>query len=117
MPQETMNTATGSSQPENMNEFYRESFSHALQEAVGYYVTCEFLIGTSNLVVKSGIIYVVGNNFISLEDPDTGNVTICDIYSLKFATIYETRSRSENLPQQRPGMGGNIPSGGGRWNG
>ena len=77
--------------PDTYNEFYRESFAHVLQESIGYYVVCEFLVGVE-IVRKSGILFAAGVNFLTLLDTRTEGYTICDFYSLKFATIYNRKT-------------------------
>lgn len=74
------------------SEFYAESFAEVLIKSIGYYVTCEFLIGTNNLVERSGILYAAGNNFLTLQQGPDGPFMICDMYSLKFVTVYNSRT-------------------------
>lgn len=79
--------------PQNADEAYRASLNATLSRNIGYYVICEFLIGTSNLVVRDGTIYSVGNNFITLYQAEEDRYVVCDIYSLKFITFYDSRTR------------------------
>ena len=89
--------------PTSYSEFYRESFAHALQEAIGYYVVCEFLVGNS-IERKTGILIAAGVNFLTLQDPRNDSYTICDYYSLKFATIYNRQSIPEYDRTDNSGM-------------
>ena len=82
--------------PENAQEYYTNSFSEVLFKSIGYYVVCDFLIGSNNIVTKEGILYTSGVNFLTLQDPVNGRFTVCDLYALKFVTIYEEPPR--NLP-------------------
>ena len=85
--------------PENTNEWYTESFAEVLEKSIGYLVTCEFLIGSNNLVERSGILYAAGMNFVTLQEPENDRYMVCDMYSLKFVTIYNSRTRPRNLRQ------------------
>ena len=51
--------------PTSLGKYLRQ-FVSVLTENLGYYVVVEFLIGTSGLVQKEGILYNAGNNFITL---------------------------------------------------
>lgn len=63
-----------------------------LQNNVGYYVVCDFLIGTDGLYTKEGILYSAGVNFLTLFNPQNRTYTVCDIYSLKFITFYNSKT-------------------------
>lgn len=98
--------------------FYADSFSDVLMRSIGYYVTCEFLIGTAGLEQKSGYLYAAGVNFLTLHNVENNQYTVCDLYSVKFVTIHSDQmlehiptplSRTSNSyqpPQQsrRPSM-------------
>lgn len=68
--------------------FYADSFADILMRSIGYYVTCEFLVGNSGLEEKSGYLYAAGVNFLTLHDPENQRYIICDLYSVKFVTIH-----------------------------
>ena len=96
--EERMNTPPASiPDPQNTEQFYTESFSEVLVQSIGYYVVCEFLIGTSNIVVKEGILYAAGMNFLTLRDEQSTQFTVCDLYSLKFVTVYDSTTRPPQL--------------------
>ena len=61
-----------------------------LQTSIGYYVSCEFLIGTQMIETRDGILAKVGTNFITLYQPNLDRYIVCDLYALKFITIYNT---------------------------
>lgn len=84
-------------QANDASEFYSESFSEVLARSIGYFVTAEFLVGNSNLIERSGILYAVGNNFMTLQEGPDGPFMICDVYSIKFVTVYNTRTRPQRL--------------------
>lgn len=97
---------------------YRDSLLEALNDSLGYYVICEFIIGTSGLTEKAGILYNVGRNSLVLQDPRRDVYTICDLYSLKFVTVMldfpPDNSSGSNLNNNARGSnyaqnGGSIP--------
>ena len=71
-----------------------------LKNNLGYYVICDFLIGTGSLDSREGILYASGVNYLTLYHPQNETYTVCDIYSLKFITFYNSTtvpsSRSNN---------------------
>ncbi len=74
--------------PQNNQEVYGGSFQAALQNNLGYFVVIEFLIGTNGLTEKEGILYAVGNNFVTLYEQETDRYIVCDLFSIKFVTFF-----------------------------
>ena len=58
-----------------------------LAKNIGRYAVSELLVGLRSMTVREGILIEVGRNYFVLMDPDTGDQTSCDLYSLKFLTI------------------------------
>lgn len=84
---------TNSNSPEIMtNNIYTPAF---LRENIGKLVRVEFLIGTDNLVDRVGILEDVGASYILLRSIESNNLLYCDIYSIKFVAITETRFRPD----------------------
>ena len=77
---------------ENGTEDRIEMLGEQLQTAIGYYVTCDFLIGTQIIETRDGILAKVGTNFLTLYQPDLERYIVCDLYALKFITIYNSTS-------------------------
>ena len=77
--------------PQNNEEVYLGSFSSVLRENMGAYVVIEFLIGTQNLISKEGLLYNVGNNFVTIYNDVNNYYTVCDFYSIKFVNFFDTR--------------------------
>ena len=71
---------------------YAGSMQSILQENVGYYVVCEFLIGTQTIERKEGILYQVGVSYLVIYEVIEDRYVICDFYSLKFVTFYPPNS-------------------------
>lgn len=58
-----------------------------LRTKIGSYIEVEFLIGTTNRLIYSGILKGVGLNYIVLNDPITDIDFACDFYTIKFVKI------------------------------
>ena len=88
------------SQPAPRNDFYEQGIaesqtmmlSEQLQTSIGYYVSCDFLIGTQIIETRDGILAKVGTNFLTLYQPNLERYIVCDLYALKFITIYNSTS-------------------------
>lgn len=89
--------------PQTNEEVYLGSFKSIIQNNLGAYVACEFLIGTNNLERREGILYSGGNNYVTLYQPSDEAYIVCDLYSLKFLTIYDTRKRPRGGVSGAPG--------------
>lgn len=68
------------------NALYTPAF---LRSQIGKLVRVEFLIGTTYLEDRTGILLEVGASYIVLRSIQDGNLLYCDIYSIKFVTISE----------------------------
>lgn len=55
-----------------------------LRTQIGHYVEVEFLVGSTNIVSRTGRLVGVGLNYILIEDLMTGDMTACDFYNIKF---------------------------------
>jgi hypothetical protein len=62
-----------------------------LRTQIGKYVEAEFLVGSTNITMRSGRLAGVGLNYILIEELSTGDVSACDFYNIKFF-----RSHSHN---------------------
>ena len=82
---ENRNVVINSETPEMLtNNIYTPAF---LRENIGKLMRVEFLIGTNNLVDRTGILLDVGASYILLRALESDVVTYADIYSIKFITI------------------------------
>jgi|AGTN01.2.fsa_nt_gi hypothetical protein len=60
-----------------------------LRNFIGCNMRVEFLIGTSGaLVDRIGVLMEVGASYIVLQPFQTDDLLMCDLYSIKFVTIY-----------------------------
>lgn len=60
-----------------------------LRTQIGKNVRVEFLIGTGMTTDRIGRLLEVGISYIVLQPVDTDDLLMCDIYSIKFVTIYQ----------------------------
>jgi len=58
-----------------------------LRTQIGRRMRVEFLIGTNALIDRTGTLVGVGASYILLRPVDSDDIMLCDIYSIKFATI------------------------------
>lgn len=60
-----------------------------LQKHIGQSMRVEFLIGAdSTMIDRNGVLMEVGESFIVLQPPDSDDLLMCDLYSIKFVTIF-----------------------------
>jgi hypothetical protein len=59
-----------------------------LRTQIGRYVKVEFLIGTNMLIDREGTLMAVGTSYIILQEPETDDLLLCDMYSIKFVRFY-----------------------------
>lgn len=93
------NSSTPGSSPSGNNNFsvpsgigydaYQGSIQQIMRDNIGQYMDVEFLIGTNGLTTRSGQLTNVGVSYIVLYDRTKERYMICDLYSVKFVTIYE----------------------------
>ncbi|HZK27929.1 MAG TPA: hypothetical protein VFD00_10395 [Thermoclostridium sp.] len=59
-----------------------------LQTQIGRHVKVEFLIGTNMFVDREGDLVRVGTDYIIIQETETDDYLLCDIYSIKFIRFY-----------------------------
>ena len=79
--------------PVSVEEAYQGSLKAMLQKYVGNYVVATFLVGTQNTTSWEGILYDVGNDYMTIYQEGRDRYIVSDIYSLKFIEFYDTRCR------------------------
>lgn len=87
--------------PQSNEEVVRGSIQQDLANNLGYYVEIDFLIGASNIVTQRGILYSVGINYVTLYHDTEDRYVVCDLYSIKFVTFYNSRV----TPRSQQSMG------------
>ena len=68
-----------------LNPMYTPGF---LRTQIGQTVRVEFLIGTTSLTDRFGTLIGVGTSYILIQEAQTDDVLLCDIYSIKFVRFY-----------------------------
>lgn len=74
--------------PESPTELGKEYTQGYLKTIIGKRVKIFFLIGTNIVQDREGILKEVGISYIVIQELDTNYSILCDIYSIKFVTIY-----------------------------
>ena len=89
--------------PTTVGEAEAGSWKAMLSRNLGNFVVATFLIGTQGTVAWEGILYDVGNNYLTIYQAGRDRYIVCDIYSLKYIEFYDTSRRQmcdELLRQQ-----------------
>lgn len=58
-----------------------------LRTQVGKIVQIEFLLGTTGMEKRTGILMGLGSDFLLINEIGSNDVTACDFYTIKFITI------------------------------
>jgi len=58
-----------------------------LKSVIGRLLKVDFLIGNETIISKEGILKEVGTDYIVLEMIQSYDLTVCDLYSIKFVDI------------------------------
>ena len=88
--------------PTTAQEAYLGSLKAMLSRYVGSYVVATFLVGTQNTVSWDGILFDVGNDYLTIYQEARDRYIVSDYYSLKFIEFYdlERRRRCAELLEQ-----------------
>ncbi|MGH4140236.1 hypothetical protein [Clostridium sp.] len=70
------------------NPLYNQGW---LTTQIGKYVRIAFLLGTNLFQDRTGTIQEVGISFIILKETSTNDLIMCDMYSIKFVTVYNNQ--------------------------
>ena len=89
LPEETIQN------PLSVEEAHKGSIKGMLSRNEGSYVVATFLVGTQGTVSWEGILYDVGNDFITIYQPGRERYIVTDIYALKYIEFYDTRRREQ----------------------
>ena len=99
---ETRNVNINQNSPEILtNNIYTPAF---LREQIGKLMRVEFLIGTTNITDRIGILEDVGASYILLRSVESNNLVYCDIYSIKFVTIADRNMGMANTSMMNNNM-------------
>lgn len=87
LPQEVLES------PTTVQEAYKGSLRAMLGRNVGNYIVATFLVGTQNTVSFEGVLYDVGNDYVTIYQSGRDRYIVSDIYSLKYMEFYDTQRR------------------------
>ena len=93
--------------PSSRQEAYLGSWKAMLSRYVGSYVVATFLVGTQNTISWEGILFDVGNDYLTIYQEARDRYIVSDYYSLKFIEFYDTQRRAlcnQLLREQDYGM-------------
>ena len=95
--------------PTTVNEAYLGSLKATLRRNKGNYIVATFLVGTQNTVSWEGILYEVGNDYVTIYQPGRDRYIVNDMYSLRYMEFYDTRRRElcDRLIQEQGWQNGN----------
>ncbi len=79
--------------PTTVGEAYLGSLKAILSKNIGNYIVATFLVGTQNMVSWEGILYDVGNDYLTIYQASRDRYIVSDYYSLKFMEFYDTERR------------------------
>ncbi|MBU3179748.1 hypothetical protein [Clostridium psychrophilum] len=70
------------------NKLYNQGW---LTTQIGKYISIDFLLG-SMYIDRQGILQEVGISYIIIKESGTNDLVMCDIYSIKFVTVFGDQS-------------------------
>ena len=77
--------------PVSLEEARLGSLKAMLAKYIGSYIVASFLVGTQNMVSWEGILYDVGNDYLTIYQENRDRYVVSDYYSLKFIEFYDTQ--------------------------
>ncbi|GEM_PF-4440984 len=78
---------------------YQGSLQQILADNVGNRVIVDFLVGSSNIVRKEGILYLVGVSYIVLYESRNDTYVVCNLYAIEFVTFLPVGSSNSSGQQ------------------
>jgi hypothetical protein len=79
--------------PISVEEVRLGSLKAMLAKNVGNYIVASFLVGTQNMVSWEGILYDVGNDYLTIYQASRDRYIVTDYYSLKFIEFFDVERR------------------------
>ena len=79
--------------PTTTQEAYLGSLKAMLSRYVGSYIVATFLVGTNNTVSWDGVLFDVGNDYLTIYQAVRDRYVVSDYYSLKFIEFYDVERR------------------------
>ena len=106
--------------PTSLDEAYLGSLKATLVRNKGNFIVATFLIGTQSTVSWEGILFDVGNDYLTIYQESRDRYIVSDYYSLKFIEFYDIQRRrrcAELLREDGWQSGGMSDSMGGNMSG
>ena len=79
--------------PISRDESYLGSLKAMLARNLGAYIVATFLVGTQGTMSWDGILYDVGNDYLTIYQEARDRYVVSDYYSLKFMEFYDIQRR------------------------
>lgn len=79
--------------PTSTQEAYLGSWKALLSRYEGSYVVATFLVGNQNTISWEGILFDVGNDYLTIYQESRDRYIVSDYYSLKFIEFYDIQRR------------------------
>ena len=79
--------------PLTMDEAHLGSLKAMLARYVGNYIVATFLVGTQSTVSWDGVLYDVGNDYLTIYQAARDRYVVTDLYSLKFIEFYDVQRK------------------------
>lgn len=79
--------------PTTTQEAYLGSLKAMLSRYVGSYIVATFLVGTQSTVSWDGVLFDVGNDYLTIYQEARDRYIVSDYYSLKFIEFYDVERR------------------------
>lgn len=80
------------------NPLYNQGW---LSTQIGKYIKIEFLIGTSMLIDREGLLKEVGISFIVIQETGSNDTVMCDIFSIKFVRIFKNQTKCRDHDEKQ----------------
>lgn len=80
--------------PVTVDEAHMGSLKAMLARNVGNYIVATFLVGTQGTVSWEGVLYDVGNDYVTIYQAGRDRYIVSDIYSLKYIEFYDIERRA-----------------------
>ena len=59
-----------------------------LRTVIGEYIKAEFVVGTNMFIDREGTLVEVGVDHFVIQEPETDDLLLCDMYSVKFVKVF-----------------------------
>lgn len=89
--------------PGTAEESYKGSLKSLLKKNVGNFIVATFLVGTQGTTMWEGVLFDVGNDYLTIYQEIRNRYIVGDIYSLKFIEFYDVERKRLPRTETPPG--------------